>query len=299
MVKEKIKSTNVLGIFLACLIFILGFAHPAKADTTYTYTGNPFTGFHGNSACPPQCRITGTFEVAGPPPVNLTLNEQQFQFDVTPLTYSFTDGHTTWTNTNSCPDFFAISTDASGNITNWVIRLFTPTLNAPCAGGGIYTGFQLVTSNNAPGTIDIVIEAPTAVNFAAISQDPGTWSVQTGPPDTTPPTVIVSPKPSTLWPPNGQMISVAVSGTITDSGSGVDPKKVSFSVEDEYGSIQPSGAVKLEAGGRYSFTISLEASRKGDDEDGRQYTIVVSARDLAGNLGSASTTVNVPHDQRH
>jgi hypothetical protein len=180
MTKRKKNVTFVSGLLLACLIFLFVFAPLADADTTYTYTGNPFTSFHGSSACPPQCKITGSFTIAGPPPVNLTLSDQQFQFDITPLAYSFTDGNTTWTNANSCPDFFAISTDASGNITNWVMRIFTPSLNAPCAGGGIYTGFQLLTSNNAPGTIDIVIEAPAAVNFAAIPQDPGTWSMQNG-----------------------------------------------------------------------------------------------------------------------
>jgi len=33
--------------------------------------------------------------------------------------------------------------------------------------------------------------------------------------------------------------------------------------------------------------------------DGRQYTITVSAKDFAGNLGSAATIVTVPHDQGH
>jgi hypothetical protein len=95
------------------------------------------------------------------------------------------------------------------------------------------------------------------------------------------------------------MVSVTVFGTITDSGSGVDPTKVTFSVLDEYGSIQPSGPVTLGSGGSYSFMISLQASRHGGDKNGRRYTITVSAQDLAGNLGSASTTVTVPHDQGH
>lgn len=286
-------------LLLSCLIFLFALSPLANADTTYTYMGNPFTGFHGSSTCPPQCKITGSFTIAGPPPVNLTLNPSQFQFDVKPLAYSFTDENTAWTNANSCSDFFAISTDASGNITEWVMRIFTPSLNAPCAGGGIYTGLQLLTSNDAADAIDIVTEAPAAVNFAAIPQDPGTWSMQIVPVDTTPPAVSVSPRPSRLWPPNGKMVSVAVFGTITDSGSGVDPTTATFSVADEYGSVQPSGPVSLGSDGSYAFMISLQASRHGGDTDGRQYTITVRAKDLAGNLGSASTTVTVPHDQGH
>jgi hypothetical protein len=65
-------------------------------------------------------------------------------------------------------------------------------------------------------------------------------------------------------------------------------------VVDEYGSIHPSGPVTRGPGGSYSFTATLQASRNGTDLDGRHYIITVSAKDLAGNLGSASTIVTVP-----
>jgi hypothetical protein len=111
--------------------------------------------------------------------------------------------------------------------------------------------------------------------------------------------VRVSASPSSIWPPTGNMVPVTVSGTITDNLSGVDPGTAAFAVADEYGSVQPSGPVTLGPGGNYSFTVSLQASRNGNDQDGRQYVITVSAKDLAGNLGSATTTVTVPHDQGH
>jgi glycosidase len=117
--------------------------------------------------------------------------------------------------------------------------------------------------------------------------------------DLTPPVVAVSANPSSLWPPNGKMVPVTISGAITDNLSGVDPSTAAFNVVDEYGQIQPSGPVSLGAGGSYSFTVSLQASRNGNDKDGRQYTITVSAKDLAGNPGSAATVVTVPHDQGH
>jgi len=117
--------------------------------------------------------------------------------------------------------------------------------------------------------------------------------------DLTPPKVNVSASPTTLWPPNGKMVSVTVSGSITDNLSGVDPSKATFTVVDEYGSVQPSGALSLGAGGSYSFTVSLQASRNGTNKGGRHYTIMVSAQDLAGNFASASTVVTVPHDQGH
>ncbi len=115
--------------------------------------------------------------------------------------------------------------------------------------------------------------------------------------DLTPPAVSVSANPSSLWPANGKMVPVAISGAITDSLSGVDPSTAAFAVVDEYGSVQPSGPISLGSGGSYAFTVSLQASRNGNDKDGRHYTITVSAHDFAGNVGSAATIVTVPHDQ--
>jgi serine protease len=117
------------------------------------------------------------------------------------------------------------------------------------------------------------------------------------PVDTTPPLVTILASPRTLWPPNGKMVPVIISGTITDSESGVDTSTAAYAVTDEYGSIQPSGTVTLGANGSYSFTIQLQASRNGNDKDGRQYIITVGAQDDAGNEGSAATGVVVPHDQ--
>jgi glycosidase len=117
--------------------------------------------------------------------------------------------------------------------------------------------------------------------------------------DLTPPAVSISATPSRVWPPKGRRVSVAVSGAITDNLSGIDPSTPAFSVHDEHGNIQPSGPLSLGSGGTYSFAISLQGSRRGNDKDGRQYTITVSAKDLAGNPGSASTVVTVLHDRRH
>jgi hypothetical protein len=117
---------------------------------------------------------------------------------------------------------------------------------------------------------------------------------------TTPPVITLSTNPKSLWPPNGQTVPVTVSGTITDTaGCTLNAKSAAYVVTDEYGRVQPTGGITLGAGGSYSFTIQLRASRLGKDLDGRQYTITVRATDNAGNAGSASVVVTVPHDQRH
>jgi hypothetical protein len=118
--------------------------------------------------------------------------------------------------------------------------------------------------------------------------------------ETKPPTITVSATPSKLWPPNKLIVPVTVSGTMKDTGgSGVNLSTAAYVVMDEYGLVQPKGAVTPGSDGSYSFIIQLQASRKGDDEDGRQYRITVSVEDDAGNKGSSSTQVIVPHDQRH
>ncbi len=48
-----------------------------------------------------------------------------------------------------------------------------------------------------------------------------------------------------------------------------------------------------------SFAILLQASRLSTDLDGRRYTVTVRARDNAGNSGSSTSLVTVPHDQGH
>jgi hypothetical protein len=115
----------------------------------------------------------------------------------------------------------------------------------------------------------------------------------------TPAVVTASVSPSILWPPNGKSVAVTVSGAITGGGCGINAATAAFAVVDEYGLVQPSGPVTLGPGGSYSFAVSLVASRNGNDKDGRQYTITVSAHDNVGNVGFASAIVTVPHDQGH
>jgi hypothetical protein len=117
--------------------------------------------------------------------------------------------------------------------------------------------------------------------------------------DVTPPLISVSATPKTLWPPNGQMVLVTISGTIKDIESGVNPSAATYAVTDEYGLIQPNDFITNldETTGNYTFTIQLQALRNGNDRDGRQYTISIIAQDNAGNTGSKDTSVIVPHGQ--
>ena len=108
--------------------------------------------------------------------------------------------------------------------------------------------------------------------------------------DTVAPVVTASANPSTAAK-SPRPVSVTISGSVTDALSGVS--SASFNVIDEYGATQPSGAVTLQPNGSYSFTLSLPATKQGNDKDGHLYTIVVQGVDRAGNLATATTTLRI------
>ena len=113
-------------------------------------------------------------------------------------------------------------------------------------------------------------------------------------PDVTPPTITATADKTTLWPPNGKLVPVTVTGTIKDPDSTFT---ASFHVVDEYGTAQPRGTITVKSDGTYSFTVLLQASRLGTDLDGRQYTIFIDALDPSGNTSELKIGVTVPHDQ--
>jgi hypothetical protein len=115
--------------------------------------------------------------------------------------------------------------------------------------------------------------------------------------DATAPVLTATATPSTLWPPNGKMVTVLVSGTIMDLGSDVDWAGATFTTVDSYGQVQPKGSFTVDPNGDFCFSLQLEARRNGQDKAGRVYRITLSVRDLAGNLGTLTLTVLVPHDQ--
>jgi hypothetical protein len=115
--------------------------------------------------------------------------------------------------------------------------------------------------------------------------------------DTIPPNpIIASVTPSLLWPPDGRIVNVVVTGQVSDAQSGA--ARLVWSVVDEYRTHQPSGTVMLSGNGPFTFTVPLIADRKGTDKNGRHYTIQLTAYDAAGNARvlANALVVNV-HDQ--
>jgi hypothetical protein len=165
------------------------------------------------------------------------------------------------------------------------------------------TGAQIGSNTVLSGTTTVTISAEGTTTLIYFGTD-NAGNIETAKSitvkiDKTPPVITASANPPVLWPPNGKMVNVTVFGMMADSLSGVNPTTALFAVKDAYGLVQPAGLVNLSSNGTYSFTISLEARRNGQDMNGRLYAIMVGARDNAGNANLATTTVIVPHDQGH
>jgi YVTN family beta-propeller protein len=136
-----------------------------STHTTYTYVGNAYNQFGGAFACPPVCRIKGSFTVAAP----LAANANYY---FTPLYFSFTDGLTTFTPSNVTGSAFGVVTDSSSQIIGWNMDWLAP-------------GDDMFSGTNPPGCVGCrVVDGsfgPSA--FGEINNSPGTWtsSTSTGP----------------------------------------------------------------------------------------------------------------------
>jgi len=116
-----------------------------------------------------------------------------------------------------------------------------------------------------------------------------------------PPVVTVRTAITCLWPPNHGLVDVGLEVASAEGCPGPAPVIVSVGVfSDE------TTATQLGAGGpthcpdafydASTGALLLRAERSGN-EDGRVYTIVVTATDTCGHDVTAATEVHVPHDQ--
>ncbi|HEY1404895.1 MAG TPA: hypothetical protein VGB05_12255, partial [Pyrinomonadaceae bacterium] len=115
--------------------------------------------------------------------------------------------------------------------------------------------------------------------------------------DQTAPLITLSATPSVIWPANNGTINVRITGSGSDSVSGL--AGVSYIVTDEYGA--PLGIpVRSLAGSssEWEESLALEARRDGEDRNGRIYRVVATITDQAGNTTTASANIVVPHDRR-
>jgi outer membrane protein assembly factor BamB len=150
-----------------------------------------------------------------------------------------------------------------------------------------------VPTSNPQSPLHFTSEGANQTQDVTVTDNAGNSATFTSPAvniDFTLPVVTASANPSTA-PKRPQPVSVTISGTATDALSGIG--SASFNVIDEYGVTQPSGSVTVQANGSYSFTLSLPATKQGNDKNGHLYTFVVTVVDRAGNSRSATTTLTI------
>lgn len=109
---------------LASVLVATFAASPAGASVVYTYTGNNFTSVF-SSGYTTSDSITGTLTLSSALPSSLTTLTNEVGLVTS---YSFSDGVNSFT-TGCCDTgnqtIFEFTTDASGNITNWIVTLET------------------------------------------------------------------------------------------------------------------------------------------------------------------------------
>jgi len=165
----------------ACLTLL---SLPAFADTTYTYTGNDFTG--AGTPYTFSDSVTGWFTVASPLGNIPILSRVDF------ISFSFTDGVQTITNLNydETTSAIAVGTDSSGDITSWNI-VAVPITNS---------AFDLVETRNLTVNNFLVVgdEGEFNLNIPGGGEgtnlsDPGTWTSSSSDPSPS-----TTPEPSTF-----------------------------------------------------------------------------------------------------
>jgi len=118
--------------------------------------------------------------------------------------------------------------------------------------------------------------------------------------DTEPPVISIDPSRTALWPPNHRLQEVCITVVVSDEREPAPTFVLTSVTSDEPDDGQGDGHTKNDirdaATGTADVCFLLRSERSGGG-DGREYTIVYTATDGAGNTTTATAVVTVPHDQ--
>jgi len=94
---------------------------------------------------------------------------------------------------------------------------------------------------------------------------------------------------------NNKQVHVELSGSVSvPEGCSIDRPR--YQLTDEYGELDKVETLQLGADGNFTVAIPMVASRKGNDKDGRLYTVKFEAENEAGVGESVETNIVVMHD---
>ena len=114
MTRMKYATAAVIGL-VGCVLSIAA----ARADVTYSYTGNDFTS--ATSPYTTSDSVTGSITLTSA----LADNISSFSFEpaASIVSFSFSDGQQTITNANATTGQFAFETNSSGDIIGWELTV--------------------------------------------------------------------------------------------------------------------------------------------------------------------------------
>jgi hypothetical protein len=212
------------------------------------------------------------------------------------LTYSVSNGFVTTTVTRTV------------NVTDTTPPIIT--LNGPSVMtielGGTYTEQGATATDTCAGSL--AVEISGTVDTGAVGSYAVTYTATDGysttsvtrtvnVADTTPPVISsVSATPNVLWPPNGQMVPVAINVSAIDL-SDLVACGITRVTSSESALVKGAGRTATDWTITGPLTLLLRAERSGRST-GRTYTIGFTCSDPSGNVATGTATVLVPHDQR-
>ena len=133
---------------------------------------------------------------------------------------------------------------------------------------------------------------------------------------TVPSLTLNAPDPAELWPVDGKVVPVTISGVAIDAHSAI--ASITYTLDDGLNGITESGSVVFDVDGNFSFVLNLKAERLVDTIKGkyissvakslgkqrqrvsplgRIYTITITTVDAVGNEAAGSVEVVVPHSK--
>ena len=159
MTRINHAGAAVIGL-VGCVLSIAA----ARADVTYTYTGNDFTTFSSPTTYTTSDSVTGSITLTSALADNISSFINQPAASI--VSFSFSDGQQTITNANATLSQFDFETNSSGDITYWQLVV------------GIGSVFEdSIGTSNAPGIAVVDQGVMDYDNDAADNfNDPGTWT---------------------------------------------------------------------------------------------------------------------------
>ena len=273
------------------------FADPANADF-HLLAGSPCidAGFNGAPLLPVTDFDGGPRIIPGQMNGPAIVDMGAYEFNPTNSVVSFP--------TITCPDAQTVECGTPATVTVMVSDADGDGLTVVWTVDGLAVQTNMVPAGTPPTATNVsfTAELPLGTNLVEITAtdsltNAASCSTIVTVVDTTPPVLdSTSTSLNTLWPPNHNMVPVAINAVVVDNCGPTTWKIISVqSSEPVNGKGDGNTAPDWQITGDH--TVLLRAERAGTGS-GRVYTITIQAQDAAGNVSALKTvTVKVPKSQ--